>query len=107
MTEKTLQALVIELAHILGWRCAHFRPAKTSHGWRTAVQGDAEGFPDCVLIHPRHGVLWRELKSSTGRVSLEQEGWQAWLEAVDEDFDIWSPADWYDGRILAELKGDA
>jgi hypothetical protein len=30
---------VIELAKLRGWRTAHFRPARTAHGWRTAVLG--------------------------------------------------------------------
>lgn len=107
MTEKELQANVIELAHLLGWRCAHFRPAKTSYGWRTPIQGDGAGFPDCVLIHPKHGILWRELKASRGRVRVEQKGWLEWLADVGADVRIWTPADWHDGLILTELRGHA
>lgn len=44
-TEIQWQAQVIELAHILGWTVAHFRPALTKHGWRTPVQADGAGFP--------------------------------------------------------------
>lgn len=43
--ERQWQAQVIELARILGWRVAHFRPALTKHGWRTPVQADGAGFP--------------------------------------------------------------
>jgi hypothetical protein len=56
---------VIEAAHVYGWRCAHFRPARTRHGWRTAVAADGAGFPDLVLIHPgRREIIARELKAS-------------------------------------------
>lgn len=47
-------------ARINGWTCAHFRPARTEHGWRTAVQADGAGFPDWVLVRER--VIFVELK---------------------------------------------
>ena len=58
-----------------GWRCAHFRPARTVHGWRTAVQGDGKGFPDWVLVHDRGGVVFVELKTSRGKLTPAQEAW--------------------------------
>ena len=61
---------------IPGWRCAHFRPGRDSHGnWRTHVQGDGVGFPDWVLAHPRGGILFVELKTARGRMSRAQEEW--------------------------------
>lgn len=106
MLEETLQRNVIELAGYLGWRVAHFRPLRTKYGWRTPVSGDGAGFPDLVLVHPKHGVLWRELKAARGKLSPEQEGWAASLLAADANYAVWTPAHW-PGQIQAELRGDA
>ena len=70
MTETELQAAVIEVAHLFGWRCAHFRPAMTKHGWRTPVAADGAGWPDLLLCRER--TIAVELKSAKGRLSLEQ-----------------------------------
>jgi hypothetical protein len=50
ITEAEFLAQVLQLAKLCGWLTAHFRPAKTAHGWRTAVQGDGAGWPDLVLL---------------------------------------------------------
>jgi hypothetical protein len=107
MLEKDLQAVVMQLARLLGWKCAHFRPLQTKRfGWRTPVSGDATGWPDLVMVHPiKQHVLWRELKAKSGRVRPEQEAWTAWLLAAGQDYAIWTPADWPD-RIKAELQAD-
>jgi hypothetical protein len=92
--ERDWQQTVVEAARALGWRVAHFRPARTAHGWRTPVAADAAGFPDLVLVRsPR--VLFVELKTERGRLRGEQE---AWLEALGgcagvEAF-VWRPDDW-------------
>jgi hypothetical protein len=75
-TESEMTTAILEAARILGWRCAHFRPALTRRGWRTAVQGDGAGFPDLVMVHGPAGRCWFvELKTRTGRLSTEQEAW--------------------------------
>lgn len=108
ITEEQWQQQVIDLAQALGWVCAHFRPAKTERGWRTAVQADGAGFPDLVLVRaPR--LIFAELKSATGRVSPDQRRWLEALGAVGEYVDtgpglvstggavethVWRPGDW-------------
>lgn len=83
MTESELQTAIIEAAQLYGWRVAHFRPALTSKGWRTPVQGDA-GFPDLCLA--RNGrVLFLELKSEKGRVTPDQD---AWLTDLGTSIDV-------------------
>jgi hypothetical protein len=73
-------AAIIEAAPILGWRLAHFRPARTLHGWRTAVAGDGRGFPDVVAVHPvAKRILFVELKTAKGKLAAAQESWAAWL----------------------------
>ena len=91
--EKTFQKQVIELAHILGYTVAHFRPAKTAHGWRTPVAADGAGFPDLVIAG--HGrILYRELKTTTGRLSDDQEAWGEILTRNGADYAVWRPSDW-------------
>lgn len=95
VTERDFQAAVIETAHVFGWRVAHFRPARTAHGWRTAVAGDGSGFPDLVLLHPgRREIIARELKATGGKLSREQAQWLADLEACGVDSGVWCPDDW-------------
>ena len=93
-TEAEFQTLVIDYAHLMGWRVAHFRPAQTGKGWRTAMQGDP-GFFDLVLA--RNGqVIFAELKSEKGVMTGAQ--W-AWYHAVKDHAiavyaHIWRPSDW-------------
>lgn len=103
MNESDLQACVIDLAQLFGWRVAHFRPGLTARGeWRTAVAGDGKGFPDLVLVRDR--VLYRELKSARGTLSVEQQDWIYVLKLAGADIDVWHPADWVDGTIERELQ---
>lgn len=92
ITESQFQAQVIELARLLGWRSAHFRPALTARGWRTPVQGDGAGFPDTVLVR-RDRLVIAELKSAAGKVSSEQTAWLAALEAAGCETFLWRPTD--------------
>ncbi len=73
-TEADFTTFVIDLARVLGWRTAHFRPAKTDKGWRTPVQGDGAGFPDLILLRGNRMVV-AELKAERGRLSPAQVEW--------------------------------
>jgi hypothetical protein len=92
VSELDFQRQVIELARLFRWRVAHFRAAKTSKGWRTAVQADGAGFPDLVLVRDR--IVFAELKAERGRLSPEQA---AWLEALGRvpglAVHVWRPSD--------------
>lgn len=91
MTEADWQRQVIELARLFKWRVAHFRPAKTNHGWVTPVQGDGKGFPDLVLVRER--VVWAELKATKGRTTPEQEAWLEALARAGCEWYCWRPSD--------------
>ena len=118
MTESELQSAVIDLAHVYGWKVAHFRPAMTTKGWRTPVGADAKGFPDLVLCKPGKTevlaeryrlsepseLMFVELKAKKGRLSLEQIDWLGWL-GYHADAIVWTPDEWNDGTILAMLSG--
>lgn len=104
MTEAELQTGVIELARLLGYRVAHFRPAKTEQGWRTPVQADGKGFPDLVLVG-RGRVLFVELKSDKGIKSPDQEAWQSSLDDAGALVFTWRPSMWSSGAIEQVLRG--
>lgn len=96
VSEAELLRLAIAVAQGLGWRVAHFRPARMRSGrWATPVQGDAAGFPDLVLV--RNGqIICCELKSHQGRLTPEQ---RAWLDALGEvpgvTVCVVRPLDWH------------
>lgn len=105
MTEAQLQAAVLELAALLGYRRAHFRPAITRSGkWATHMSGDP-GFPDLCLAGRRR-LIFAELKSSRGRPSPEQLMWLDALQAVPGVYAcVWRPWDWTSGEIERVLRG--
>ena len=82
VSEREFLDSIIETAHDLGWRVAHFRPAQTEKGWRTAVQADGVGFPDLIMLK-RLGdntvkCVVAELKSEQSRPPTPDQ--VAWLE---------------------------
>lgn len=102
LTEADFLRQVLDLARLLGWRSAHFRPAWSSRGWRTPVQGDGVGFPDLILCR-RDRIIAAELKREVGgNVSNDQ---LVWLKAFDDgglETAIWRPSDL--ARIAEELR---
>jgi hypothetical protein len=91
-TGKELQDQIVELAHMLGWKAAHFRAAISGRGkWATPVEYDAEGFPDLILVRER--LIAIEVKRETGdKMSERQTLWQGWLEAAGVDFYLARPS---------------
>lgn len=105
MREEQLLASVLELARILGWTSAHFRPCKTAKGYRTAVQGDGAGFPDLILVHAKQQRLVAvELKSSLGVVSREQAAWLTVFQQAGAETHVWRPSDWMSNEIERVLR---
>jgi len=96
MLEKDWQGRVVDLARLMGWRIAHFRPAQTAKGWRTSMTG-SPGWPDLVLLRPPRLIL-AELKVASP-VRPDQQEWLDQLGQVPgvECF-VWRPDDW-DGVI--------
>ena len=104
--EKDWQRDVIRLAQTLGWKVAHFRPAQTSKGWRTAVAADGAGFPDLILVRDR--LIAAELKNEKGRVTNEQREWIAALEVAGIETYVWRPDDLDDiMRVLLHRERQA
>lgn len=80
ITEAEWQRQVIDLAHLFGWKVAHFRPAQTTKGWRTPVAADGAGWPDLFLVRER--CIAVELKREKGKVGDEQAVWLTLLRAA-------------------------
>lgn len=102
LLEDELLSCVIDTARLFGWRVAHFRPALTKHGWRTAVSGDGKGFPDLILV--REEVLAVELKVGGNTLSDDQAAWLEAFRAAGTDAHVWTDADWFAGVIEARLR---
>lgn len=95
ITEEEFLGQVIDMAHLYGWKVAHFRPAKTAKGYRTPVQGDGKGFPD--LIGTRRATKHKfvaELKVGRNKVTAEQNEWLTDCEACGIPAFTWTPGDW-------------
>lgn len=105
VSESALQQTIIDAARSLGWLVAHFRPARTDRGWRTPVAADGQGFPDLVLAHPRGRVMFLEVKSRAGRVSLHQRRWLDTLAGAPVTCQVVRPADL--DEIIALLRKEA
>lgn len=84
---------MLETAFLFGWRVAHFRPARTSKGWRTPVEADGKGFPDLVLLRGER-LLVRELKVGKAKLSREQIWWMQAFQEAGVDARCWRPEDW-------------
>jgi hypothetical protein len=101
VTEREFQTVVVGAARVFGWRVAHFRPARTTHGWRTAMSGDV-GFPDLVLARDGR-LLFVELKAAAGRTSPAQDRWLETLSTVAAvEVFVWRPCDW--DEIVTTLR---
>ena len=102
ISEKQLQAAIVELAKWQGWMVFHALPVQNSAGrWRTAVQGDI-GFPDLVLAHREKGVIFVELKSAIGRISDFQMKWIETLKAAGSEVYVWRPRDISEARQILQ-----
>lgn len=101
MTGEQLQQAIIEAARLFGWRVAHFRPARTGRGFRTAVSADGAGFPDLVLVRER--VLFVEVKGDGDRLRPEQDDWLHALRQADAEAYVWTPKMWLSGAIVNDI----
>lgn len=104
-SERQFQGEVIALARLLGWKVAHFRPARVRRGGRdiyeTPVGADGKGWPDLVLV--RAGtIIFAELKVGKNTASEEQVAWLDALRETGAAAGVWRPSDW--DTILEALK---
>jgi len=85
VTEESFQSALIDLAHVYGYRVAHFRKArKKNGGWITPVSADGKGFLDLILVNrDKKDIIFAELKSEDGRMpKSKKSGLLIWVNAV-------------------------
>ncbi len=61
------------------------------------------GWPDLEIIGQR-GILYRELKTTRGVLSVEQRRIGSKLARAGADWSIWRPIDWHHDVILDQLQ---
>jgi hypothetical protein len=97
VTEKEWQQTVVDTARAFGWRVYHTFDSRNS----------APGFPDLVMVR-RGRLVFAELKSAHGKLSMPQTEWLMALASVapagvgDEGLKtgrgvgvfVWHPRDW-------------
>lgn len=93
MSERELQASVIELAQLQGWLTYHTFDSRRS----------APGFPDVVAVRGFR-LLAIELKSHRGQVTHDQRRWLNALAGAGTETYTWKPEEWTSGRIEEVLR---
>lgn len=91
-SEAELQAQVVELARICGWRTMHVRRS-IGKGRRWTTSTSVVGWPDLALWRPGQFLLV-ELKTDRGQLSNEQAVVVASLRVAGVDARVWRPSDW-------------
>jgi hypothetical protein len=91
MSEAELQDLVADLCEQLGLAHYHTHDSRRS----------APGFPDSVIIGT--AILYRELKSRAGTLSVDQRRWGAKINRAGGNWQVWRPAEWESGLIVRQL----
>lgn len=90
MNETQFQQKVLDLCAWLRLKAYHTYDSRRS----------APGFPDLVIVG-RNGVIFAELKSSTGKVAVSQQEWLSALSDAGQTAVVWRPEDF--GQIQAAL----
>lgn len=98
LNEEQFKARVMAYAQLRQWRICHYRPARTTSGWRTPLEGH-RGAPDLILARDGR-VLLVELKSEKGGMRPGQVEWG--MAIGPEHYRLWRPSDW--DEIVDELS---
>ena len=96
VTEKQFQHTVVEYARALGYLVYHqidMGRKDPETGRVTFSRRIGPGFPDLVIAG--HGkVIFAELKAEKGKLTKDQEAWQAVLRVSLKRVYVWRPSDW-------------
>jgi len=92
MNERELQGQIIQLAKLYQWKFFH----------ATISQFSEPGWPDLVLVRDR--VLFREVKTNSGKLTTAQKQWLDALLWAGQDASVWREDDLRNGRIVQELS---
>ena len=85
VTEAQLQDQVLLLAKWTGWASYHPYDSRRS----------TPGYPDLTLVRGKR-LVFAEMKSEKGRISLDQRRWLGWLDDAGVEVYLWRPSDWKD-----------
>jgi hypothetical protein len=102
VTETELQDAIVAMMRLFRWRVVHHRPALTSKGWRTAIQGDV-GWPDLFACRGDRAIA-AELKSGRGILTPGQDLWLKAMRAAGIEVHLWRPEHWRRGEIERVLR---
>lgn len=99
MSEADFQSAVCDLAHLEGWKVAHFRKVRVQRSdgsvyWETPVAEDGKGWLDLVFARAGSPILIAELKVGSNTPTPEQWEWIHLLRATGNDVRVWYPSDW-------------
>jgi hypothetical protein len=86
VTEDDLLTTIVQWATLRGWLIHHDRRSD-----RAITQG-TPGFPDLVLARDGR-VVFAELKSETGVLTINQVAWQIALRTAPAEYHEWRPSD--------------
>lgn len=108
MSGKVLQSTIIELAHMYGWRVAHWPSVLiTGRGgkpyYATPLAANAKGFPDLVLCRREDRVMFVEVKGDGDRTRPDQDEWFDALTSAGAEVHLFRPSDLDSGRIVDVL----
>lgn len=82
-SEREWQTEVERLAKRMGWRSWHFNDSRKQVGNKLVGDKDARGWPDLSMAHPRHGLIFAELKvDARSKPSAAQKETAACLAAA-------------------------
>ncbi len=110
MTEKELLRAIVERAQSLGWAVARFDKVPVKYPgqplrWLTPVSADGKGWLDLTLLRER--VIAAEIKarqdSADRKLPAAQQAWFDRWRIAGQTAVVWTPADWQDGTVDAEL----
>ncbi len=79
ISETAFASQVEDLLDLYRWHWMHPRPARTLHGWRTAIAGKV-GYFDYTAVRPPR-LLFIELKDEVTKPTPEQEEWAELVRA--------------------------
>lgn len=88
MSEVELLNAVLARCDAAGWLAWHAYSSKRSR----------PGFPDVVAVGPDR-VVYRELKTETGRTTEDQRRWLERLAKAGQDAGVWRPTQLLDGTV--------
>ena len=95
VSEKEFQRTVVEYAHALGYKVYHQLDTGKCRkcGEPNFSKRIGPGFVDLVIAG--HGkVIFAEIKAEKGRLTKDQETWQAVLRTALKRVYVWRPSDW-------------